>query len=204
MKTQPKKVVSVMSQGDRFRMLGELYINFSDELREKVSFDGSRFRFIVKGAGEETHQLGQARKFLGCNITGAVKEMLVAPGYDDSHRLVRGRDYEMVLCYTGEFLNRAECTKTNVRNLMVAEFGTTVNVEPEAELVFLIRKMFSYAELKMMGLEYMAVLHACIGHDVTTNQLLSRQKGGDPWVQSWLINPDNHWDPKGAFAFPFR
>jgi hypothetical protein len=64
--------------------------------------------------------------------------------------------------------------------------------------------MFSYAELKMMGLEYMAVLHACIGHDVTTNQLLSRQKGGDPWVQSWLINPDNHWDPKGAFAFPFR
>lgn len=191
-----------MEKGARIAMLEGLYSGFSDSLKQKMYFDGERFSFTIKGVGQTTYNLGTNAKFLGCNLGSGVRDMLTQSSYDSNHVLVPGKEYTLVLCHGDEFLGWGECTKTNVRNLMAAEWKWAINLEPQAEFVFLVRTMFSHAELQMMGLDYLAVLHATIEGGSLTNQLLSRQKGGDPRVQAWLTGPDAPWERKGGFVFP--
>lgn len=174
-----------------------------ESLKRKVRLEEGRLHFTVNGVGMSTRNITADTKFLGCNISSATKEVLCQPGYDDAHLLIPGAPYDMVIYYAEEIAVRSDRTKTNIRNLATTEFGEGVNVEPEAEFVFLVRKVFTDAELRMLGLEYMAVLHAKIEGGAILNQLLSRQKGGDPWVQPWLIDQNVPWEGRGGFVFPF-
>lgn len=180
----------------------DIYAGLPENVRRKVRLEQGRIHFTVKGVGATTYNIGSNTKFLGCNISPGTRDVLMQPGYDEEHVLMPGADYEMVIYYGEQIALWSDRTAANIRNLVTTEFGDSVNVAPEAEFVFLVRKAFTDAELRMLGLEYMAVLHSKIEGDDTSNQLLSRQKGGDPWVQPWVIGPNVPWEGRAGFAFP--
>lgn len=200
--TQPKKAPLAMLVEGWDDVVADIYSKLPETLRRKVRLEEGRLHFTVKGVGATTRNIRSDTKFLGCNISDATKELLCRPGYDDEHLLMPGIDYDMVIYYAEEIAARSDRTNTNIRNLAMTEFGESVNVAPEAEFVFLVRKVFTDAELRILGLDYVAVLHSKIQGDVTLNQLLSRQKGGDPWVQPWVIDPNVPWEGRAGFAFP--
>lgn len=200
MKAQPQKEVLVMPRDDRVRMLEGRYAGFPGEFRKKVRFQGDRFCFTVKGVGSKTGNAPPQEKFLGCDIQDGVRDMLLQPGYDADHRLVPGRDYDMVLFYGSEIGYSSERTKTSLRNLAKTEFGDKVDTLPQAEFSFLVRTMFTYLELQLLGLEYVAVLHDVIKGDAKTNQFFSQAK--TLRMQAWFMGPDTVWSPGIGFAFP--
>ncbi len=201
--TQPNKVNHITLRDGWSEVVAGVYQNLPDTLKQKVYLKEGRLRFTVKGVGAATRDIGIDTKFLGCNISPATRAVLMQPGYDKEHQLTSDAEYNMVLCYGEEIDAWSDRTSTNIRNLMVTEFGGSVNVAPEAEFVFLVRRAFTDAELRMLSLEYMVVPHSRIEGGETSNQLLSRQKGGDPWVQPWVINPNVPWEGKVGFVSPF-
>lgn len=200
--TQPKKAPFATLVEGWDDVVAGIYSKLPETLRRKVRLEEGRLHFTVRGVGAAMRHIGADTKFLGCNISPATRQLLMQPGYDNEHRLIPGRDYELVVYCAEEIATWSDRTAANIRNLATTEFGDSADTAPEAEFVFLIRKAFTDAELRMLGLEYMAVLHSKIEGDVTTNQLLSRQKGGDPWVQPWVIGPNVPWEGRAGFAFP--
>lgn len=201
--TQPNKANHIALRDGWDKVIADAYQKLPDKLKQKVRLEQGRLHFTVKGVGAATRHIGADTKFLGCNISQATRDVLMQPGYDEEHQLIPGAEYNMVLCYGAEIAARSDRTSTNIRNLMMTEFGDSVNVAPEAEFVFLVRRAFTDAELRMLSLEYMAVPHSRIEGGETSNQLLSRQKGGDLWVQPWVIDPNVPWEGNVGFAFPF-
>lgn len=162
-----------------------------------------RVSFTVTGLGLTANEWKKRLESGGHKLSDFAKDILAKPDYDQHHRLEAGKEYKMVLVYGKEIRKDQQRTTANLKALACRELGEQAVQGLKGELALLIREKFTNAELEVMGLWYIAVLHdPIIDSDGYPGVLsVSRRGGCESWVGADCGHSVGSWDDCGAFAF---
>ncbi len=196
---KPPEAVLHVSEKDRMYHLTKLYQGLSVSLQEKVFIRDDRLSFKVKGVGAQIAP--HDTKFLGCFISDATRDMLLKIDYNSNHVLAADVTYELAFFFVEEIINREDRTMSAMKRYAEEVMGSLIAAEAQGELSFLVRTLFSQQELALLGITYIISPHYFPEGLAGPNQLFSKQRGGPPWMQAWLIGECSVLEEGVAVAF---
>ena len=157
--------------------------------------------FRVTGSGLAGDQEISRLKNVRFRVDEKAKAFLLSTewnGYNDKHRLVAGKEYEIVLVpTTGIKYNPPRLTLNQLSRYV----GYTM---PQAEIAIRSREIISDEKMKEIRFQYII-----IPHHVAVNQYSDLVIWNALWLDNKsmlcasLNHTDIHWDDNGAFAFVY-
>ena len=189
----------------RPKTLAERYEAFPEGLKKKLALENGRFYFEVTGSGLHSEKWPERLKGGGHELTKWAKDVLSKPDYNKNHLLKAGKVYKLGLVFGTEFANDPERSTANVQAFARRELGEqATGPELKGELALLIREKFTNAELEVLGLLYIAVLHSPIVDSDGDPRVLYAGRNDGSYVFAYYVFPESQWGGNGAFAFPAR
>lgn len=191
-------------EATRPRTLAERYEAFPPELKAKLTLENGRLHFTVVGTSLESKLWPKRLKSGGHELSKWSADILSKPDYDAKHRLEAGESYKLALVLGTEFAADAARSTTDVKAFARGAFGDQSVDGLKGELALLIREKFTNAELELIGLLYIVVLHEPIVDSEGFPYVLNSRRRAGSFVDAGYDNPDVRWLVNGAFAFPAK
>ncbi len=161
-----------------------------------------RITFTVTGLGLTGAEWVTHLESNGHKLTDWAQNILSKPDYDENHRLEVGKEYKVVLVVGKEIKRDRDRSTANLKAIATRELGEQSVTDLKGELALLIREKFTNADLEVMGIWYIVVLHKPIIDSVGDAIVLySSRYDGKSWVRAYYDGPGRQWRDNGAFAF---
>jgi hypothetical protein len=188
-------------EATRPKTLAERYEALPQGLKAKLKFENGRLHFTVRGTGIESKYWPERLKAGGHELSKWAKDILSKPDYDKKHRLEAGKVYKLCLVLGAELATDAERSTAGLKAFALREIGEQSVAGLKGELALLIREVFTNAELELMGIYYIAVLHEPIVDSVSSPRVLNSNRHDGSFVSAYCAAPGDQWGVGGAFAF---
>lgn len=188
-------------EATRPKMLAERYEALPPELKAKLILENGRLYFTVIGTCLTAKEWVKRLEAKSHKLSNYARDVLSKADYDKKHRLEAGKIYKLGLVLGTEFATDAERTNADLKAFAHREIGEQASAGLKAEFALLTREKFTNAELELIGLWYVVVLHEPIVDSDGDPNVLDSDRYDGSFVRALCGHPGALWAAFGAFAF---